>query len=259
MENEKISMSGKRYTDEFKIEVVKQVIERRHSVADSDYKVGDFAADIKRAASNIEIHMMKSDKGWQLFPIAASLQPTRISTGSLIVNNFFAAVVVTLSAIPASSYAAGNIKNTPDYRNAYQCATDALAHHDVDPKGGENGLTMYCIGNSHDPSKAELQGFRDAIRGERPIAQAAPTACTFAYGVYEANGSHADGFAEGRQTIRTLKEVAWAIQAHQVALYDRNNQPISSDVSRHWFVSKNGIEWKISPEARKACSRQQIG
>ena len=62
MENEKISMSGKRYTDEFKIEVVKQVIERRHSVADSDYKVGDFAADIKRAASNIEIHMMKSTR-----------------------------------------------------------------------------------------------------------------------------------------------------------------------------------------------------
>lgn len=59
-------MSGKRYTDEFKIEAVKQVIERGHAMANSNYKVEDFAADIKRVASNIEIHMMKSDNGWKL-------------------------------------------------------------------------------------------------------------------------------------------------------------------------------------------------
>ncbi|WP_143331016.1 hypothetical protein [Burkholderia aenigmatica] len=35
-------------------------------VADNSYKVEDFAADIKREASNIEIHMVKSDNGWQL-------------------------------------------------------------------------------------------------------------------------------------------------------------------------------------------------
>jgi len=34
MATEEVSMSGKRYTDEFKIEAVKQVTERGHSVAD---------------------------------------------------------------------------------------------------------------------------------------------------------------------------------------------------------------------------------
>ena len=33
MATEEVSMSGKRYTDEFKIEAVKQVTERGHSVA----------------------------------------------------------------------------------------------------------------------------------------------------------------------------------------------------------------------------------
>ncbi|WP_143331017.1 hypothetical protein [Burkholderia aenigmatica] len=175
-------------------------------------------------------------------------------------NKIFTVIAITLSTISVSGYAAGNIKNTTDYRNAYKCASDAIAHHDVTPPYSENGMTAQCIGNAYDPGKVELQGFRDAIRDARaPAPSAGSTACTFAYAVYEADGSHADGFAEGRQTIRTLKEVAWAIQAHQVAMYDRNNQPISSDVSRHWFVKKNGIEWKISPEARKACSKQQLG
>lgn len=34
MATEEVSMSGKRYTDEFKIEAVKQVTERGHSVAE---------------------------------------------------------------------------------------------------------------------------------------------------------------------------------------------------------------------------------
>jgi transposase len=40
MATEEVSMSGKRYTDEFKIEAVKQVTERGHSVADVAQRLG---------------------------------------------------------------------------------------------------------------------------------------------------------------------------------------------------------------------------
>lgn len=40
MATEEVSMSGKRYTDEFKIEEVKQVTERGHSVADVAQRLG---------------------------------------------------------------------------------------------------------------------------------------------------------------------------------------------------------------------------
>lgn len=41
MATEEVRMSGKRYTDEFKIEAVKQVTERGHSVADAAQIEGD--------------------------------------------------------------------------------------------------------------------------------------------------------------------------------------------------------------------------
>ncbi len=40
MATEEVTMSGKRYTDEFKIEAVKQVTERGHSVADVAQRLG---------------------------------------------------------------------------------------------------------------------------------------------------------------------------------------------------------------------------
>ncbi|NIE63160.1 hypothetical protein [Burkholderia sp. Ax-1719] len=177
-------------------------------------------------------------------------------------KKLYVLLAAAISTISASSYASSNVKTSAEYHGAYQCASDAIAHHDVDAKDGANGMTTYCIGNSHDPSRVELQAFKDAIRDSRSqvgTQTTGPIACTFAYALYDANGSHADGFLEGRQTIHTLKEVAWAIQAHQVALFDRSNRPIPSDVASHWFISKNGTEWKISPEARKTCSRQQLG
>jgi transposase len=40
MATEEVNMSGKRYTDEFKIEAVKQVTERGHSIADVAQRLG---------------------------------------------------------------------------------------------------------------------------------------------------------------------------------------------------------------------------
>ncbi len=40
MATEEVSLSGKRYTDEFKIEAVKQVIQRDHSIADVAQRLG---------------------------------------------------------------------------------------------------------------------------------------------------------------------------------------------------------------------------
>ena len=40
MATEEVCMSGKRYTDEFKIEAVKQVIERGHSVKEVAERLG---------------------------------------------------------------------------------------------------------------------------------------------------------------------------------------------------------------------------
>lgn len=53
---------------------------------------------------------------------------------------------------------AGDYKKTPAYKDAYTCGKESL---ESDPSG--NSAVSYCIGNSRDPSKVELQAFKDAV------------------------------------------------------------------------------------------------
>ncbi len=50
-----------------------------------------------------------------------------------------------------------NYKKTREYKDAFACGKESLQN---DPSG--NSAVPYCIGNSHDPSKIEMQAFKDA-------------------------------------------------------------------------------------------------
>jgi hypothetical protein len=53
---------------------------------------------------------------------------------------------------------AADYKNTRAYKDAFSCGKESLQ---TDPSG--NSTVSYCIGNSRDPSKVELQAFKDAV------------------------------------------------------------------------------------------------
>ncbi|WP_157137709.1 hypothetical protein [Herbaspirillum lusitanum] len=53
---------------------------------------------------------------------------------------------------------AADYKNTRAYKDAFTCGKESLQS---DPSG--NSTVSYCIGNSRDPSKVELQAFKDAV------------------------------------------------------------------------------------------------
>lgn len=53
---------------------------------------------------------------------------------------------------------AADYKNTRTYKDAFACGKESLGS---DPSG--NSTVSYCIGNSRDPSKVELQAFKDAV------------------------------------------------------------------------------------------------
>lgn len=53
---------------------------------------------------------------------------------------------------------AADYKNTRAYKDAFACGKESL---ESDPSG--NSTVSYCIGNSRDPSKVELQAFKDAV------------------------------------------------------------------------------------------------
>ncbi|WP_075257031.1 hypothetical protein [Herbaspirillum camelliae] len=71
---------------------------------------------------------------------------TSLATGALLFLGFNA-------HIQASDY-----KNTRAYKDAFACGKKSL---ESDPSG--NSTVSYCIGNSRDPSKVELQAFKDAV------------------------------------------------------------------------------------------------
>ena len=53
---------------------------------------------------------------------------------------------------------AADYKKTRAYKDAFACGKESL---ESDPSG--NSTVSYCIGNSRDPSKVELQAFKDAV------------------------------------------------------------------------------------------------
>lgn len=149
-----------------------------------------------------------------------------------------------------------NYKNSREYQDAYKCGKESL---DSDPTG--NSTVMYCVGNSHDPSKIEMQGFKDAVADARhgaapPATQ--PAGCTFGYGIYQANGSRADGFEEGPQKVTTMKMVARLAPGREFRIFDAKGQPIPLDIVRQWFTG-NGQDIRLTPLALKTCSKKQIG
>jgi hypothetical protein len=60
---------------------------------------------------------------------------------------------------------AANFKNTRAYQDAFTCGKESLQS---DPSG--NSAVSYCIGNSRDPSKIELQAFKD-VAGQHGSAK----------------------------------------------------------------------------------------
>ncbi|WP_288841848.1 hypothetical protein [uncultured Deefgea sp.] len=141
-----------------------------------------------------------------------------------------------------------------EYKDAYACGLEAV-------KGGETttaGVATSCVGNSHDPSSTEMKGFGDAIRDSKKSQSSSATKCTFAYGVYEANGSRSDGFAEGPTKIHTLRNVAHMVSSRSITLYDASNKPIPSELANSWFARK-GNDFVVSPLALKTCSKKQLG
>ncbi|WP_454690547.1 hypothetical protein [Achromobacter aloeverae] len=171
-------------------------------------------------------------------------------------------VITTLTATtllgPGLSATAqpANYKNSREYKDAYKCGKESL---ESDPTG--DSAVMFCVGNSHDPSKIEMQGFKDAVADARlgTRARAAqPAGCTFGYGVYQANGSHADGFEEGPQKITTMKMVAHLAPGREFQIFDIHGQPIPIDIVQQWFTG-NKNEIKLTPLALTTCSKKQIG
>ncbi len=162
--------------------------------------------------------------------------------------------------IAAQSYAA-DYKNMQIYKDAYACALEGLLKDGVNPS--QNSLISYCVGNAYDPSKVEIQGFKDAIVAARNKG-GATTACTFAYAAYQANGSRADGFSEGLIKVTTMKMVARLWSGREFTIYDTDGVRIPEDVFRQWFyvVKRNqyGIEEVgLTTQAKKSCSKKQIG
>jgi hypothetical protein len=72
---------------------------------------------------------------------------------------------IAISALLGASMNAhaktANYKNTRAYKDAFACGKESLQS---DPSG--NSAVPYCIGNSHDPSKVEMQAFKDATAAQ---------------------------------------------------------------------------------------------
>jgi hypothetical protein len=66
---------------------------------------------------------------------------------------------------------AASYKNTREYKEAFACGKESLGS---DPSG--NSTVSYCIGNSRDPSKVELQAFKDAVSGAKAGSKSQPHA-----------------------------------------------------------------------------------
>jgi len=64
---------------------------------------------------------------------------------------------------------AANYKSTREYKDAFACGKESL---ETDPTG--NSTISYCIGNSRDPSKVELQAFKDAVTGAKAGSKLQP-------------------------------------------------------------------------------------
>lgn len=169
----------------------------------------------------------------------------------------FSFITSAFFVIPTNAEAQVN-KNSDDYKNAYSCGIEAAKNGSTDV----NSIISFCIGNSHDPSKTEIQGFNDAIFNVRNSKKLAT--CTFGYGIYEANGSRSDNFEEGPQKITSMRQIAELMPSRDFTIYDQAGKPFSKEEVNKLFyiVSSNqyGInKIGLTKFALQNCSKKQLG
>lgn len=160
-------------------------------------------------------------------------------------------LVALMGAAAPTAFAVNT--SSKEYKEAYACGIEAVK--------AEMGPVAFCVGNAYDPSPTQMNAYaaaeRDAKKGGSS-AVVVDNACPFAYGLYQANGSHADGFAEGPQKILTLRNVAHMISGRSITLYDSKNQIIPASLANSLFVKK-GDDFVVSSVAQKNCSKKQLG
>lgn len=163
-------------------------------------------------------------------------------------------VIALLGLSSACAFAAPNYKNSSTYKSSYDCAMEALK------EDSSASPIAYCIGNSHDPSKVELQAFADAARdlAKAKANVSSKSTCEFSYAIWEANGSRADDWEEGPQKETSLRTVALLMSSRDLRLYDASGREIPANVYNRWFVKK-GRDFQLSDIAKKTCSKKQIG
>ncbi|MFY9811608.1 hypothetical protein [Aquabacterium sp.] len=163
-------------------------------------------------------------------------------------------VVALLGLSAACAFAAPNYKNSSSYKSMYECASESLK---ID---SESDPLISCIGNSHDPSKAEIQAAKDATRdfAKAKANASSKSTCEFSYAIWEANGSRADDWEEGPQKETSLRTVAMLMSSRDLRLYDANGREIPASIYSRWFVKK-GYDFQLSDVAKKTCSKKQIG
>ena len=165
-------------------------------------------------------------------------------------------LVLSLSYMAYAS--ASGYRNTPEYKDAYKCATDSFK------EGYGPGPAAFCVGNSRDPSKIEERAYKDAERDFSTKSASANISCSFSYAVWVATGSHSDGFVEGPQKETSLRQVVKLLPGREdsMQLFDRNGNKISDDeINRLIIKSKEqyGFSYRLSNEAKKTCSKKQLG
>ena len=169
-------------------------------------------------------------------------------------------VVALLGLSAACAFAAPNYKNSSSYKSMYECASESLK------TDSESDPLTSCIGNSHDPSKAEIQAAKDATRdfakakanANANAKSSSNSTCEFSYAIWEANGSRADNWEEGPQKETSLRMLARLMPSRDMRLYDANGREIPASSYSRWFVKK-GHDFQLSDVAKKTCSKKQIG
>lgn len=157
-------------------------------------------------------------------------------------------VLIAFVIASASAYAGGTGKNSAEYKEAYKCGYEGLL--------AGSGGAAYCVGNSRDPSRLEMSAYADAERDFKARSKA--PGCSFGYGLWVAGGSRADDFLEGPQKATTLKAVANLLPGREFKFFDKNGRPVPVEIAQRWFIRK-GHSFSVSPEARKTCSKGQLG
>ena len=155
--------------------------------------------------------------------------------------------LISLSAVCA--FASPNYKESNDYKSAYKCAIEGL-------KEGSSPVS-FCVGNSRDPSKVEEKAYKDAEQDFLKSVKSNKISCEFGYAVWMANGSRSDNWEEGPQKAKTLRE-AINLMPREMKFFDKDGKQIPNEIASRWFVKK-GDEFRISDEAKKSCSKSQLG